>query len=50
MFWADSVGLHTVLAGINRFKEQFGPLHWQPAKLLEKLAREGKGFKDLDRG
>ena len=28
--------------GIKVARELFGPMHWQPAALLEKLVREGK--------
>jgi hypothetical protein len=44
MFWADSVGLDTVLAGIEEFAARFGPAYWQPTPLLTELARTGKRF------
>jgi 3-hydroxyacyl-CoA dehydrogenase len=48
VFWADSVGLDTVVARMKEFQKQDGgDRFWQPAALLERLAREGKGFKDL---
>ena len=48
VFWADSVGLASIVARMREFGEQDGGNgFWQPAALLEKLAREGKGFKDL---
>jgi 3-hydroxyacyl-CoA dehydrogenase len=37
MFYADSIGLPTVLARIRGYG-------WKPAALLEKLAAEGRGF------
>ncbi len=43
MFYADSVGLPTVLARVKEYRETFGD-HWKPAPLLEKLVAEGKGF------
>ena len=43
MFYADAVGLPTVLARVKQYREQFGD-YWKPAPLLEKLAAEGKGF------
>jgi 3-hydroxyacyl-CoA dehydrogenase len=43
MFYADAVGLPTVLARVKEYREQFGD-YWQPAPLLEKLVAEGKGF------
>jgi 3-hydroxyacyl-CoA dehydrogenase len=43
MFYAESVGLPTVLDRVNRYRQQFGD-YWQPAPLLERLVREGRGF------
>ena len=43
MFYADTVGLPTVLARVQEYRARFGD-YWQPAPLLEKLAAEGKGF------
>ena len=43
MFYADTVGLPTVLARVNEYRERCGD-YWQPAVLLEKLAAEGRGF------
>ena len=43
MFYADTVGLPTVLARVRKYREQFGD-YWKPAPLLEKLVAEGKGF------
>ena len=43
MFYADTVGLRTVLARVNAYRQQFGD-YWQPSSLLQKLAREGRGF------
>ena len=40
MFYADSIGLDTVLAGIKKYG-------WKPAALLEKLVAEKKKFADL---
>ena len=45
MYMADRIGLDKVLADIQRFHAQDG-FWWQPAPLLEKLAREGKSFFD----
>jgi 3-hydroxyacyl-CoA dehydrogenase len=47
MFYADTVGLANVYADVKRFHEAHG-FFWRPAPLLEKLAREGKRFADLD--
>ena len=37
MFYADTVGLATVLARVNGYRQQFGD-YWRPSPLLEKLA------------
>jgi 3-hydroxyacyl-CoA dehydrogenase len=46
MFLADKIGLANVLADIERFHQEHG-VWWQPAPLLQKLAREGKTFASL---
>jgi 3-hydroxyacyl-CoA dehydrogenase len=43
MFYADTVGLSTVLARVHQYRQRFGD-YWQPAPLLERLAAEGRGF------
>ena len=43
MFYADSIGLKTVLAKLKEFQAQFGD-DFKPAALLEKLAAEGGTF------
>ncbi len=43
MFYADTVGLSTVLARVNEYRQQFGD-YWQPSPLLERLVREGRSF------
>ena len=43
MFYADTVGLPTVLARVNEYRQKFGD-HWQPSPLLETLVAEGRGF------
>jgi 3-hydroxyacyl-CoA dehydrogenase len=43
MFYADTVGLPTVLARVRQYREQLGD-HWKPAPLLERLVAEGRGF------
>jgi 3-hydroxyacyl-CoA dehydrogenase len=37
LFYADSVGLGTVLDGIRKYRDLFGPMHWEPAPLLTRL-------------
>ena len=40
MHYADAIGLETVLARINEFRDRFGAENWTPAPLLEKLVAE----------
>ena len=48
MFYADSLGLGVLYDGILKYRGQFGPMHWQPAPLLEKLTREGRTLHDWE--
>lgn len=50
MFHADTVGLPAVLARILEFQATLDPRYWQPAPLLERLARDGTGFAAWDKG
>ena len=43
MFYAETVGLATVLDRVREYRVRLGP-HWRPAPLLERLVREGRGF------
>jgi 3-hydroxyacyl-CoA dehydrogenase len=43
LFYADTVGLPTVLARVKEYRARFGD-YWEPAPLLEKLVAEGRGF------
>ena len=43
MFYADTVGLPTVLSRVNEYRARFGD-YWEPAPLLERLVAEGRGF------
>jgi 3-hydroxyacyl-CoA dehydrogenase len=44
MFYADQIGLANIYAAVLRYQAQFGAQYWQPAPLLEQLAKQGKGF------
>ncbi len=44
MFYADQIGLKKVYEAILKYKKEVGAEYWEPAPLLEKLAKEGKGF------
>jgi 3-hydroxyacyl-CoA dehydrogenase len=43
MFYAETIGLPTVLSRVQEYRARFGD-HWEPAPLLEKLVAEGRGF------
>lgn len=47
MFWADQIGLDTILATVKHFHDTLGGEQWKPAGLLEKLVSEGRRFGDL---
>jgi len=44
LFYADEIGLKTVLAAILKYRDSLGAEYWTPAALLEQLAAEGRGF------
>jgi 3-hydroxyacyl-CoA dehydrogenase len=37
MFYAETIGLDALLAGMRKYQDIFGPMHWQPAPLLVEL-------------
>ena len=45
MFYADTVGLATVLERVQEYRARFGS-YWEPAPLLERLAVEGRRLYD----
>ncbi|MEX2475779.1 3-hydroxyacyl-CoA dehydrogenase NAD-binding domain-containing protein [Marinobacter sp.] len=47
MFWADEIGLESILASVKNFHDTLGGEQWKPAGLLEKLVAEGRRFGDL---
>ena len=49
MFYADTVGLKTVLARIEEFRQHHSDDLWSPAPLLRRLAESGARFTDFDR-
>jgi 3-hydroxyacyl-CoA dehydrogenase len=49
MFHADSLGLAHVLDRIEHYRTREGNDYWQPAPLLEHLARHGSSFSQWDR-
>jgi 3-hydroxyacyl-CoA dehydrogenase len=44
MFYADQIGLDTVVAGLNKYAKSGNASDWQPAKLLSQLAASGSSF------
>ncbi len=44
MFYADSVGLKKIYYRILEFQRSLDSQYWQPAPLLEKLAKAGSSF------
>jgi 3-hydroxyacyl-CoA dehydrogenase len=42
MFYADTIGLSALHAGMLKYRERFGPMHWEPAPLLARLVGEGR--------
>jgi 3-hydroxyacyl-CoA dehydrogenase len=49
MFYAESIGLRTLLGGMRRFAAEFGPMHWEPAALLVELAEKGLSLADWEK-
>jgi 3-hydroxyacyl-CoA dehydrogenase len=43
MFYAETLGLPTVLDRVKQYRARFGD-YWSPAPLLERLVAEGRGF------
>ena len=48
LFYADAIGLKTVYDGMLKYRDQFGPMHWDPAPLLTRLVTEGRTLSDWD--
>ncbi len=44
MFYADTIGLSTLLKGMRKYEQMFGPMHWQPANLLVQLVEQGSSI------
>ena len=49
MFHAELMGLRKLLDGIRRYRDLFGPMHWEPAPLLVELAESGRSVADWER-
>ena len=48
MFWAEGVGLDVVAEKIKGYHAKLGGEHWEISPLIEKLASEGKTFRELE--
>jgi hypothetical protein len=48
MFYAETIGLDTLLAGMRKYEDIFGPMHWQPAKLLVELVEQNKSLSEWE--
>jgi len=49
MFYAETIGLATLLDGMRRYAQMFGPMHWTPAPLLVELVGRGIGIAEWER-
>jgi 3-hydroxyacyl-CoA dehydrogenase len=45
MFYAESIGLETVLSRVNEYRARLGD-YWRPAALLERLVADGRSLYD----
>jgi 3-hydroxyacyl-CoA dehydrogenase len=48
LFYADTIGLKTVYEGMLKYRDLFGPMHWDPAPLLTRLVAEGRTLREWD--
>lgn len=46
LFYADQIGLDTVLTGLRKYEAKYGSQYWKPASLLVRLAENGRRFHD----
>jgi 3-hydroxyacyl-CoA dehydrogenase len=49
MFHAEVLGLDTLLDGVRRYRDLFGPMHWEPAPLLVELVERKISIADWER-
>jgi 3-hydroxyacyl-CoA dehydrogenase len=49
MFYSETIGLETLLNGMHRYRDIFGPMHWQPAPLLVELVGKKLTIADWER-
>ena len=46
---AVAVRAAPLLEGIRKYRDRFGPMHWEPAPLLEELVTKGMTIADWER-
>lgn len=46
MFYAETIGLQTLLEGMCRYRDLLGPMHWEPAELLVRLVEENQSLEE----
>jgi 3-hydroxyacyl-CoA dehydrogenase len=49
LHYAEAIGLKTVLDGMHKYRDIYGPMHWEPAKLLVDLVKSGRSIADWER-
>jgi 3-hydroxyacyl-CoA dehydrogenase len=49
LFYAESIGLKTLLDGIYKYRDIYGPMHWEPAGLLVELVKSGRSIAEWER-
>jgi 3-hydroxyacyl-CoA dehydrogenase len=49
MHYAEAIGLKKVLAGIEKYRDRFGPMHWEPARLLVELVSRSRSVADWEK-
>ncbi len=49
LFYAESIGLSTLLDGMYKYRDIYGPMHWEPAQLLVDLVKSGRSIADWER-
>jgi 3-hydroxyacyl-CoA dehydrogenase len=49
LHYAEAIGLKTVLDGMYKYRDIYGPMHWEPAGLLVDLVKSGRSIADWER-
>jgi len=48
MFYAQTIGLEVLLDGVRKYRKLFGPMHWEPAKLLVQLVEKNQSLAEWE--